>query len=87
MLKRLLYFLVFIPLTLFMGIMIIVSLIWWMITGKDLLWVVNSIKDWMGKLLKEKSIFCECKNKGSVTIVSTLPLIAKCNKCGGFIKE
>lgn len=56
MIKRLFYFILSFPLVAFMGVMIIISLFYWLITGKDLLWVVNKLSEWLNKKIHNTKV-------------------------------
>ena len=51
MTRRLIYFILFFPLTLTMGITLILSIFWWILTGKDLLWIVDKLRVWQDNIL------------------------------------
>lgn len=51
MFKRLIFVIAIIPTTLILALIMILSALWWVITGNNLLWMIDKITEWLNKLI------------------------------------
>ena len=54
MINRLIFAIVILPLSIAFIHILIASGVWWVITGKNLLWMIDKIKVWLDKLANTK---------------------------------
>lgn len=52
MIRRIIFVIVFIPTVTVLIVIGILSALWWVVTGKNLLWMVDKITLWMNNIIR-----------------------------------